>query len=132
MNKSFIILLICTAITSCNSFKNTIDYKSIKPMIIIDSNYFNKLILDGYKGEVSIIDSVEDYKIVIVRWSNGYISIGKMKNNMAIGDWYLLDKKNRLRRYLIISYTGDFLFLYENFSRKGVLENRFKCITPPF
>ncbi len=97
-----------------NSTKQLVEYR------IID-NYKNYFVSPEATGTVYKIDSSETNISVLVIWDNGFYSVGKLKNNIAIGPWFLFDKKNRLRRYIGFSNVGKDIPVVKEYNKKGDL-----------
>ncbi len=66
------------------------------------ADFTNEFLLNGKTGKIFLLGKNDTLQDVIVRWDNGYLAIGTTFENKAVGKWYLYDKKNRLREYLIL------------------------------
>lgn len=80
------------------------------------------------------IDSTTDYKIVFVKWDNGYYSIGQLKLGYADGEWKTYDKKNRLRKVVRLTSEGQYVLMLVKLDKRGrQIKNKAIIIsTPPF
>ncbi len=93
-------------------------------------DFANKFLLNGKKGKMFIIGTNDTLQKVIVRWNNGYFAIGTTLEGEAIGKWYLYDKKNRIREYLILG--GECILYSKKLNKKGKTVSEVKVLTPCF
>lgn len=84
-----------------------------------DSNYVNHFVVKNKQGKLYVLDTINDKEVVLVKWTNGYISTGLFYNNKPFGRWCVFDKKSRLRRYLFFGNDGDFLLEVVEFNKRG-------------
>ncbi len=124
-NLCFIGVLFFLSITYClsqNQSKEQLE-KGRKALTknLISKEYYNKFILENKRGEMFIVDSLSNYKIVFVKWENGYFSIGELSFGYAFGEWNTYDKKNRLRKRVGFGNNGEMLLYLREFDRKGRL-----------
>jgi hypothetical protein len=122
---SFIGFLVLVTINFCysqNDNKNQLEKgRKIIEQNLLNKYYSNKFIVDNTKGELYKIDSLPNYEIVLVKWENGYFSIGKINSGHAYGEWNTYDKKNRLRKRVMFGGDGDMLLYIQEFDKKGRL-----------
>lgn len=88
------------------------------------NNYTNTRVLQNTKGNLYVLNETVDYKHIIVKWENGFTSIGLFKNDKEIGTWYLYDKKNRLTKRIVYSENGNSILTIDKFNKKGQLIDR--------
>jgi hypothetical protein len=122
--KTFFFLFVCSLFWSCNTQKCKLqlnDFNETISKIRISNNFSNDLILKGQKGQLFLIDSIQEIKIVYVRWENGYSSYGKLKNGSPVEYWHIYDNKNRLRKYIRFGYTNNAILFYRKYNKRGKL-----------
>ncbi len=96
------------------------------------ADFTNEFLLNGKTGKIFLLGKNDTLQDVIVRWDNGYLAIGTTFENKAVGKWYLYDKKNRLREYLILGAESKCVLYSKKLDKKGRKLSEFKAITPCF
>lgn len=93
-------------------------------------DFSDRFLLNGKTGKIFFVGANDSLHNVIVRWGNGYFAIGTTFEGNAIGKWFLYDKGNRLREYLILG--GSCVLYSKKMNKKGEMVSEFKAITPCF
>lgn len=106
--------------------------KEFKIHSLKNSEFSNKFLLEGKKGRIFEVVEINETKKVIVKWRNGCFSIGQVNENKPFGEWFLYDKKNRLREYLVFGSEGKCLLHQKKINKKGKIISEIKTITPCF
>ena len=127
------ILIVVTGFAQNNTKNRLEEGQKWANQNLITKEYRNKFILKNACGEMFKIDSTTDYKIVFVKWDNGYYSIGQLKLGYADGLWKTYDKKNRLRKIARLTSEGQYVLTLVKLDKRGRLIKRaITCSTPPF
>ena len=130
MCKMFFRLSIIAAMFFCNM--NVFGQNKINADSIQTKDFSNKFLLNGKTGKIFIISSDNTLNNVIIRWNNGYFGIGSILEGQAVGKWFLYDKKNRHREYLIFGPEGECVVYRKRIDIKGITILESKAITPCF
>ena len=96
------------------------------------TDFTNEFLLNGKAGKMFLVGINDTLQNVIVRWDNGYFAIGTTFKSKAVGKWYLYDKKNRIREYLILGAESKCVLYSKKKDKKGKTVSEFKAITPCF
>jgi hypothetical protein len=94
------------------------------------TDFTNKFLLNGKTGKIFLVGTNDTLQNVIVRWDNGYFAIGTTSKGQAVGKWFLYDKKNRQREYIIFGF--ECVVYRKKINRQGKQTSEFKAITPCF
>jgi len=122
---SIIIIVLFSAMdTFCQTSTNinTIEVK----------DFSSEFLLNGKVGKSFIINSNDTLNNVMVRWDNGYFAIGTILKGKAFGKWFLYDKKNRQREYLMFGFDAKCILYSKKMDKQGKIISEFKAITPCF
>ncbi len=95
-------------------------------------DFSSEFLLNGKVGKTFIINSNDTLNNVIVRWDNGYFAIGTILKGKAFGKWFLYDKKNRQREYLMFGFDAKCILYSKKMDKQGKIISEFKAITPCF
>jgi len=95
-------------------------------------DFSSEFLLNGKVGKSFIINSNDTLNNVIVRWDNGYFAIGTILKGKAFGKWFLYDKKNRQREYLMFGFDAKCILYSKKMDKQGKIISEFKAITPCF
>lgn len=99
----------------------------------IDTNNFSsEFLLNGKTGKIFSINTNDSLSNVFVRWNNGYFAIGTTLRGKAFGKWFLYDKKNRLREYLIFGFDAKCILYSRKMDKQGEIISEIKAMTPCF
>lgn len=118
----FVLLSTMSAFSQNNVVIDTIEIK----------DFSSEFLFNGRAGKIFTINSNDTLKDVIVRWNNGHFAIGTTLENEAAGKWFLYDKKNRLREYLIFGANTECILYSKKMNKEGVIISEFKALTPCF
>jgi len=95
-------------------------------------DFSSEFLLNGKVGKSFIINSNDTLNNVMVRWDNGYFAIGTILKGKAFGKWFLYDKKNRQREYLMFGFDAKCILYSKKMDKQGKIISEFKAITPCF
>lgn len=95
-------------------------------------NFSNEFLMSGEKGKIFKISSDSTLESVVVRWDNGYFAVGTASDGIPVGKWFVFDKKNRQREFLIIGAGAKCILYSRKMNSKGEIISEFKAITPCF
>lgn len=95
-------------------------------------DFTNEFLLNGKTGKIFLVGINDTLQNVVVRWDNGFFAIGTTFESKAVGKWYLYDKKNRIREYLILGAESKCVLYSKKKDKKGKTVSEFKAITPCF
>ncbi len=123
---SVIIFLLTSCATMDKRGKTPILNKTIEDIYLSKtSDYKNTVMLKDVKGNLYVLNETGEYKQVMIKWDNGFTSLGIINNNnKEAGKWYLYDKKNRLIKRVVYSENGNSILTIDKFNRKGELIDR--------
>ena len=96
------------------------------------TDFANIFLLNGKSGKIFLVGTNDTLQNVIVRWDNGYFAIGTIFEGKAVGKWYLYDKKNRIREYLILGAESKCVLYSKKQDKNGKTISESKAITPCF
>ncbi len=130
MRKLFFQLLVIAVLLF--SAIDTFCQNSIKIESIETTDFSSEFLLNGKIGKIFTINSNDTLSNVLVRWNNGYFAIGTTLNGKAFGKWFLYDKKNRLREYLIFGFDAKCILYSRKMDKQGEIISEIKAMTPCF
>ena len=122
-----LLLMICMGVSTDAFAQKDQFIDSIKVV-----NFSNEFLQKGKAGKLFVVNSNEFMSYVVVHWKNGYTSFGTIQNGKEVGEWYLYDKKNRLREYIMFGFEGKCILQSKKLNKKGSIIAEFKAITPCF
>lgn len=114
------------------SAMNAFCQNSIKIDTIEVQDFSSEFLLNGKAGKIFTINSNDTLNNVVVRWDNGYFAIGSTLKGKAFGKWFLFDKQDRQREYLIFGFEAKCVLYSKKMNKQGKIISEFKAITPCF
>jgi hypothetical protein len=101
-------------------------------ILCLDSNYRNNLIVSDEVGTIFLQDSLTELKILVsINWSNKYVSVGVMTENLSPqGRWLVYDENSRIRRYMRFDASGKIILSYSEFNKHGKLVRKGEASVP--
>jgi len=101
---------------------------------VIVKSYSNQFVLDGRNGKAYHIPLNANYSssAVVVHWGNGYTAYGRMVNHLEFGRWYVFDRKNRLREFMLWGPEAMCVVHRVTLNKVGMIISESKLLTPCF
>ncbi|PHR42304.1 MAG: hypothetical protein COA32_17595 [Fluviicola sp.] len=98
--------------SACKTFSNCEDKDNY--------SYHNKYLIDEeIKGEKIVISTRDSIDYVMIKWENGFFSLGSLIHQSEFGKWMTFDKKQRIRKEVLFGYKGKFVLSYKEYNKKG-------------
>jgi len=117
-----VLLLFASCVVIDKRGKVPILGKTVEDAYLSEGNeYTNTSILKDVKGNLYVLSQIDDYKYIMIKWDNGFTSLGLIKNNKELGEWYLYDKKNRLIKSVYYLENGNSISTIDKYNKKGQL-----------
>lgn len=127
VNKYFYLIPVIFILTSCklnngNETNLGKKYNHLNLYSKYEKDYKNQVLHDNVSGDLVKLDSsIVNTVNIIVFYEDGFLTIGEMKGDKEVGEWFLYDKRNRLRKYVKYGLDSNIVLVIRDFDKRGQL-----------